>query len=236
MTAAVKRHQRAETTGNMATTQTSFFSNICSIIVHVCVIFLSASLIYVARPGSCNIFLTALFSWHPTFMTLAFILCMTEAISLFSSTKFPINVPTYPNKVAGHQKMQLAAGLLTLLGTSTIVFNKYRSNSNHLVSYHSWYGLATLILTILQTLYGLKMVNEMPVIKYNSKSFHLIFGLTTYFSGMTTIYLAFYSNWAVYVIDLRLVMMLKYSLIALFIVVVVNVFVRSSKKYRSSYS
>lgn len=159
---------------------------------------------------------------------------MTPGISLFSSTKFPIKLPTYPEKVNIHKLLQLFATVMALLGVSAIVANKYRNNASHLISYHAWFGLAAMILILLQSSGGLILLNEMPVIRYNSKIIHITLGLCTYLTGMATIYLAFYSNWVVYAIKSRIVIILKPATIVLVFMVVLNVIRRMNKKSRSS--
>ena len=159
---------------------------------------------------------------------------MTQGISLFSSTKFTIKATTYPERVNIHKLLQILANLLALLGVSAIVANKYRNNANHLVSYHAWFGLTAMILILIQTFGGLRLLNEMPIIPYNSKIFHIALGLCTYLAGMTTIYLAFYSNWVVHIINLKIVIIFKSATIVLVVLVVSNVIQRMKKKSKPS--
>ncbi|XP_035871411.1 cytochrome b561 domain-containing protein 1 isoform X2 [Phyllostomus discolor] len=139
-----------------------------------------------------------LFSWHPVFMALAFCLCMAEAILLFSPEHSLFFFCSRKARIGLHWVGQTLAILCAALGLGFIIASKTRSELPHLVSWHSWVGVLTLLATGGQALYGLCLLfpRAAGVSRVaRLKLYHLTCGLVVYLMATVTVLLAMYSVW-----------------------------------------
>uniref|UniRef100_A0A6I8NGY7 ascorbate ferrireductase (transmembrane) n=2 Tax=Ornithorhynchus anatinus TaxID=9258 RepID=A0A6I8NGY7_ORNAN len=131
-------------------------------------------------------------------MALAFCLCMTEAILLFSPDNSPFFFCPRKARVWLHWAGQTLVILCAAVGLGFIVSSKNRSELPHLVSWHSFLGTLTLTATGGQALCGLclrfpKMANVSSVARL--KLYHLTCGLVVYLMATVTVLLGMYSAW-----------------------------------------
>ncbi|XP_028925747.1 cytochrome b561 domain-containing protein 1 [Ornithorhynchus anatinus] len=163
-----------------------------AVLAHLVALGFTLFLAVLSRPG------TSLFSWHPVSMALAFCLCMTEAILLFSPDNSPFFFCPRKARVWLHWAGQTLVILCAAVGLGFIVSSKNRSELPHLVSWHSFLGTLTLTATGGQALCGLclrfpKMANVSSVARL--KLYHLTCGLVVYLMATVTVLLGMYSAW-----------------------------------------
>ncbi|XP_042318710.1 probable transmembrane reductase CYB561D1 isoform X2 [Sceloporus undulatus] len=146
-----------------------------------------------SRPG------TSLFSWHPVFMSIAFCLCLTEAILIFSpDSSFFFCPSSHKVKMLLHWTSQILALVATILGLIFIVSSKNRSELPHFVSWHSIVGLLTFVFACGQVLCGLCLCFP-QLLKISSMAwlqrYHTMHGLIVYLLATFTVVLAICSDW-----------------------------------------
>lgn len=104
---------------------------------------------YVAQPGS------SLFSWHPTFMSLAFTVLVTQGVLMLSPTQSLLgNYASRGKKVIGHWVLMLGAVVAALSGFAAIYFTKEKFGRPHFATPHGQVGLAVVIYLLVQCLAG----------------------------------------------------------------------------------
>ncbi|XP_028358551.1 cytochrome b561 domain-containing protein 1 isoform X3 [Phyllostomus discolor] len=131
-------------------------------------------------------------------MALAFCLCMAEAILLFSPEHSLFFFCSRKARIGLHWVGQTLAILCAALGLGFIIASKTRSELPHLVSWHSWVGVLTLLATGGQALYGLCLLfpRAAGVSRVaRLKLYHLTCGLVVYLMATVTVLLAMYSVW-----------------------------------------
>ncbi|XP_039604498.1 cytochrome b561 domain-containing protein 1 isoform X1 [Polypterus senegalus] len=145
-----------------------------------------------SRPG------TSLFSWHPICMSVAFCLCMTEGILLFSSEGSPFCFQSTKGKVRLHWVLQAVVVMSSVTGLAFIIASKNLSERPHLVSWHSLVGVGTMVATGCQVLCGVCLLFP-KLLKITSvarlKLYHATCGLVTYLLATTTVVLGMCSDW-----------------------------------------
>uniref|UniRef100_A0A2K6M416 ascorbate ferrireductase (transmembrane) n=2 Tax=Rhinopithecus TaxID=542827 RepID=A0A2K6M416_RHIBE len=162
------------------------------ILAHLVALGFTIFLTALSRPG------TSLFSWHPVFMSLAFCLCMAEAILLFSPEHSPFFFCSRKARIRLHWAGQTLAILCAALGLGFIISSRTRSELPHLVSWHSWVGALTLLATGVQALCGLCLLcpRAARVSRVaRLKLYHLTCGLVVYLMATVTVLLGMYSVW-----------------------------------------
>ncbi|XP_004582026.2 probable transmembrane reductase CYB561D1 [Ochotona princeps] len=162
------------------------------IVAHLVAFGFTIFLTVLSRPG------TSLFSWHPVFMALAFCVCMAEAILLFSPEHSLFCCCSRKARIRLHWTGQTLAILCTALGLGFIVSSRTRSELPHLVSWHSWVGVLTLLATSVQALWGLCLLcpRATRVSRVaRLKLYHLTCGLVVYLLATLTVLLGMYSAW-----------------------------------------
>ncbi|KAM6219517.1 putative transmembrane reductase CYB561D1 isoform 3-T3 [Rhynchocyon petersi] len=162
------------------------------ILAHLVALGFTVFLTVLSRPG------TSLFSWHPVFMALAFCFCMAEAILLFSPEHSPFFFCSRKARIWLHCVGQALAILCAALGLGFIISSRTRSELPHLVSWHSWVGILTLLATGGQALCGLRLLcpRAARVSRVaRLKLYHLTCGLVIYLMATVTVLLSMYSVW-----------------------------------------
>jgi len=154
--------------------------------------------VYLAKPGF------ALFPWHPTLMVLAFAVLMLEAILMFSPYSSLIPSASRAEKVRYHWILQVAALGSAILGLSAIYFHKERNKDNpvHFHSWHAKFGLASVILLIINCASGLGLLypnssffNPSGVKLWLRKKLHAVFGSLVFLVAACALILSLYTNW-----------------------------------------
>lgn len=165
---------------------------------HLTGLILTTTISVISRPG------TSLFSWHPVCMSVAYWLCMTEGLLLFSAEGSLCCCKSRKRKARVHWLCQTGGLLSALIGLAFMVASKTRSELPHLVSWHSVLGICTLVVTVLQAVCGLcilfpqllfpKLLHPPP---HPSKVrlYHTTCGLVVYFLATFTIVSAMFSDW-----------------------------------------
>ncbi|XP_023330251.1 cytochrome b561 domain-containing protein 2 [Eurytemora carolleeae] len=162
-------------------------------VVHIISLGLTAFVLYLSAPG------TDLFSWHPSLMTVAFALLLSQAIVLFSPESSLLLNSARSDKIQLHWILNLFAFFGTMGGFLAIYLNKEIAGKNHFTTWHGRFGLAAVIGTMITALWGLgaKYSSSLRSIMkpINIKLYHATFGLIVFCLGMSAISLACYSNW-----------------------------------------
>ncbi|XP_069679378.1 transmembrane reductase CYB561D2-like [Periplaneta americana] len=131
---------------------------------------------------------TSLFSWHPSFMTLGFVLLMAEAIMAISKDNIVVFLlPSLQNSTRRlHWILQGGAASCIIVGFTIIVVNK--GDRPHFTSLHGIVGLIAVIFTFLTciggifTLYSVKFKDWIKP-SYN-KLGHVLVGTLTFVLGV----------------------------------------------------
>jgi len=154
---------------------------------------ITAFIIYTAVPGS------DLFSWHPTLMTTAFCLLMSQAIAIFSPESSLLHNSQRSDKVQLHWILNLFAMLAAAGGFGSIYLNKEIAGRKHFTTWHGFCGLLTCIGVLLAGVGGLLAKYNVWIKNYvkpiNVKLYHATGALLVFTLAMTTMCLACYTNW-----------------------------------------
>ncbi|XP_028263051.1 putative transmembrane reductase CYB561D1 [Parambassis ranga] len=163
------------------------------IAAHVTGLGLTLVISMLSRPG------TSLFSWHPVCMSVAYCLCMTEGILLFSAEGSPFCFKSRKGKVRLHWFCQALVLIVAATGLGFMVASKNISERPHLVSWHSLLGISTLAATLLQAACGICVMFP-KLLRLSSppprlKLYHATCGLVVYLLAMVTVMTAMFSDW-----------------------------------------
>ncbi|XP_072308905.1 probable transmembrane reductase CYB561D1 [Eucyclogobius newberryi] len=170
----------------------AWMRRVAVIAAHVTGLSLTATVSVLSRPG------TSLFSWHPVCMSVAYWLCMTEGLLLFSEGSFCC-CKSRMRKVRVHWLCQALGLLAAVTGLGFMVASKRRSELPHLVSWHSVLGLCTVVVAGLQAACGVCVLfpKLLPLSSHPAKLklYHATFGLVVYCLATVTIVSAMFSDW-----------------------------------------
>ncbi|KAG7493872.1 cytochrome b561 domain-containing protein 1 [Solea senegalensis] len=163
------------------------------IAAHVTGLGLTLTISLLSRPG------TSLFSWHPLLMSVAYCLCLTEGILLFSAEGSPFCFKSRKCKIRLHWFCQALVLIASASGFGFMVASKNVSEIPHLVTWHSLLGVCTLAATVLQAACGvclnfpklLRLPSSLPKLKL----YHATCGLVVYLLSTVTVVSAMFSDW-----------------------------------------
>ncbi|XP_068568718.1 probable transmembrane reductase CYB561D1 [Cebidichthys violaceus] len=165
------------------------------IAAHVTGLGLTLIISLLSRPG------TSLFSWHPLCMSVAYCLCMTEGILLFSAEGCPFCFKSRKCKVRLHWFCQALVLIAAATGLGFMLASKNVSELPHLVTWHSWLGISTLTATVLQAACGVCLIfpkllrlSSSPL-RLKLKLYHATCGLLVYLLATVTVVSAMFSDW-----------------------------------------
>uniref|UniRef100_H3BZA9 ascorbate ferrireductase (transmembrane) n=2 Tax=Tetraodon nigroviridis TaxID=99883 RepID=H3BZA9_TETNG len=164
-----------------------------AIAAHVTGLGLTIIIGLMSRPG------TSLFSWHPVFMSVAYCLCMTEGILLFSAEVSPFCCKSRKFKVRLHWFCQALVLIFGITGLCFMIASKNLSEHAHLVTWHSLFGVGTLVATVVQAACGVCLM--FPKLSGLSSSlsrlklYHATCGLVVYLLATMTVVLSMFSDW-----------------------------------------
>lgn len=154
---------------------------------------ITAFMLYTAVPGA------DLFSWHPTLMTIAFCLLMSQAIVIFSPESSLLQNSSRADKIQLHWILNVFSILAAAGGFGSIYLNKEIAGKKHFTTWHGQFGLATCVGVILAALGGVAAKYSGTLRNYvrpiNIKLYHATGALVVFSLAMTTMCLACYSNW-----------------------------------------
>lgn len=164
-------------------------------VVHIISVAFTGFMIYLSNPGS------DLFSWHPTCMSVAFMLLLLQAIVLFSPESSLFPTTPKPDKVQLHWILHAFGTFSACFGFATVFLNKEVNNRKHFVSWHAKFGLAT-VLGVLAAIiggvcarYSTSTFMRKWIRPINTKLYHATAGMLVFMCAMATVALACYSNW-----------------------------------------
>ncbi|OWF55449.1 cytochrome b561 domain-containing protein 2-like [Mizuhopecten yessoensis] len=165
-------------------------------VAHIAATLLTAFMVYTAVPGS------SLFSWHPTLMTVAFVLLMFEAILVFSGQSSMILSQTRAYKAEVHAWVMGVAAICASCGFAAIYINKDMNHKNHFTSWHGFMGVLTLSYVLLQMIGGI-LLKYSGILRWlniqirlvDLKLYHATSGLVLFTAISATLILAFWSDW-----------------------------------------
>ncbi|GAB0096301.1 Cytochrome b561 domain-containing protein [Sergentomyia squamirostris] len=139
-----------------------------------------------------------LFSWHPTFMTIGYVLFMSEAILSFAENNFVTANRNFKWRVKIHWIMQTVGCACMVAGFGIILANKFINNKSHFHTNHAIVGLVTIILTVLVACGGVWTKYSYDLRQYlrpvYAKLIHSVFGTILYIFVVTTLILGMNSD------------------------------------------
>ncbi|XP_066559196.1 putative transmembrane reductase CYB561D1 [Amia ocellicauda] len=159
---------------------------------HVVALGFTIVITLLSRPG------TSLFSWHPTCMSFAFCLCVTEGVLLLSAEGSPLCLRSRQGRVRVHWVLQALAGVAAATGLGFIVASRNASGLPHLSSWHGLLGAGTLAATACQALCGLVLLFPQALQGPSLgrlKLYHATCGLLAYLLATGTVLLGMFSDW-----------------------------------------
>lgn len=167
-----------------------------------------------------------LFSWHPTFMSIGYLILMSQAVLTMSGASFFTHRCQHRTKVFLHWLLQAIAGVLITIASVCIFLNKVRLGKSHFQTLHGIFGLVTVCFTLasigggVTTKYAFQLRYYMRPIY--SKIVHGIAGTVSYLLAVATIGLGVYSHWFQEDNDanVRLALVVAIGTIALYVVTV----------------
>ncbi|GMH42529.1 hypothetical protein BSKO_10448 [Bryopsis sp. KO-2023] len=96
----------------------------------------------------------SLFSYHPVFMSLAYIVFMSEAV-IFATAFRKLDGEDRVHAIRNHMKLQIGAISCAVVGFGAIFYNKILHGKAHFQSYHGKLGLFTVVMSSVAPLAGL---------------------------------------------------------------------------------
>ncbi|CAK1578275.1 unnamed protein product [Parnassius mnemosyne] len=162
----------------------------------------------------------SLFSFHPSLMSLGWLMIMTSAINAITPGDLATEWMPIRLRSARHWVLQLLAVTIITVGFLVILSNKIINNKSHFATLHAKFGLASLIFMSLTSLggigalYSLKLKNYIAPIY--TKLLHASVGLLTLTLGVITILLGNFSHWWSFGEILRYFSMILVLLVMLF--------------------
>ncbi|XP_053689398.1 transmembrane reductase CYB561D2-like [Sabethes cyaneus] len=181
---------------------------------------------------------TVLFSWHPTFMSIGYLIVMSQAILSLSGANLLTYKRHHKTKLFLHWLLQVTGGVLITIAFVCIFVNKVRMGKAHFQTTHGLFGLITVIATLISisggvfTKYGYQLRHIMRPIY--SKINHGIAGIVTYVLGMITIGLGIYSVWFQEDNNAQVRLALLIGLIAIAVNVLINPITATISRIKSA--
>eukprot|EP00667_Euglena_gracilis_P018246 EG_transcript_19366 len=140
------------------------------------------------------------FNWHALLMTLAFVLVMNEGVFAFRLQNGEKVGPTSPHRHARklfHMGLNFLAVATGTAGITIIFVNHAQHGYAHLHSAHSWFGVATASLVLLQFLAGFYFfwfTTEHHQLKQRFLPHHRLAGKLILFLSLSTIALGLFEK------------------------------------------
>ncbi|XP_035903324.1 uncharacterized protein LOC118508030 [Anopheles stephensi] len=166
-----------------------------------------------------------LFSWHPTFMSIGYLILMSQAVLTMSGANYFTHRCHHRTKVFLHWLLQAVAGILITIASVCIFLNKVRLGKPHFQTLHGIFGLVTVCFTLASIGGGVTTKYAFQLRHYirpmYSKLAHGIAGTAAYLLGITTISLGVYSRWFQEDNDanVRLTLVIAIGTVALYVIV-----------------
>jgi len=161
-------------------------------IVHTCILTFGFIVIILAEPGC------SLFSYHPSLMSLGLMIFVLEAIVQMKDPRSPRN-PAW--RITIHWVFHTIGLTLALIAFYCIYMNKVELEKFHFVTWHGKFGIATLMVLIVQWnagwlakhSVGLSQITGINRITINK--IHKFFGVFASMSVAFTVLLGMHSTW-----------------------------------------
>lgn len=162
-------------------------------VVHLFSVAFTGFVFWVAVPGS------DLFSWHPICMTVAFMLLLLQAIVVFSPESSLFPTTARPEKVQLHWILHAFGLFSAVCGFGAVYLNKEIHERRHFASWHGTFGLVTVLGSFGVALGGLcakySQTFKRLIKPADLKMIHATGGMIIFLLAMTTVCLAFFSNY-----------------------------------------
>ncbi|XP_063708170.1 transmembrane reductase CYB561D2-like [Culicoides brevitarsis] len=164
-----------------------------------------------------------LFSFHPIFMAVGYLVLMFQAILSMSDLNCWTAKLNYKQRVTFHWILQAASLSCITIGFVAIFVNKVRLGKEHFHTLHAIFGLITYILTIIVACGGIWTKYSFQLRKYLKPVYvkinHSLMGVVVFGLGITTACLGVYSKWFLKVstTDMQLPLVTAMILCALYV-------------------
>ncbi|KAK7871930.1 hypothetical protein R5R35_009733 [Gryllus longicercus] len=140
-----------------------------------------------------------LFLWHPSLMTIGGFLLMAEAVMAMSQDNPICGRFGRSSRIQIHWILQALAASFIYIGFLVIVINKNLNNKHHFHTWHSIFGLITVIMVGMTSSGGVGALYSVRTKEFIRpaliKLIHNIAGIITYFFGAICMILSMYSDW-----------------------------------------
>eukprot|EP01120_Amphizonella_sp_Union-15-10_P009992 TRINITY_DN391_c0_g1_i1.p1 TRINITY_DN391_c0_g1~~TRINITY_DN391_c0_g1_i1.p1 ORF type:complete len:224 (-),score=16.20 TRINITY_DN391_c0_g1_i1:120-791(-) len=153
---------------------------------------------------------TEIFVWHPTLISLGYLFLMVQGTLLLLRPShlmsFFVGSSTRKQKISQHWYLQAFALLVLFSGFFSIWYSKVSKGRPHFTSWHSWFGVLALSLSVCQLFLGGYLY--FPWIKkflgitggrldLSLKKLHRISGMATFCTAVFSMVLGMWSTFAV---------------------------------------
>eukprot|EP01080_Neovahlkampfia_damariscottae_P000291 gene291-6705_t len=160
------------------------------------------------------------FSIHPILMTFTYGFLIIEGMLV--ARQMNIVPSEKKNLLDQHFYIQIVSLMISLFSFSIVYFHRYFLFKTHFKGFHSLFGISTILLTILNVIFGVLL--KYGYIKNKFKNYHVIIAYTCIYFGLFTLLLGFLTNyflnriWKIFLIIpfsfvLILISMISYPLI-----------------------
>ncbi|XP_045459373.1 transmembrane reductase CYB561D2 [Melitaea cinxia] len=186
--------ERTSETSNLVSSNNNAKPSYLNILSNICALLFTGIIFYCCFKNG-----TSLFSFHPTLMSLGWLIFMTSAVNAVTPGDLATEWMPIRLRSARHWVIQLIAILFIFIGFLVILSHKIINNKEHFTSLHGKFGLTSFIFMVstslggLGALYSLKLKNYLAPIY--TKLLHASFGLITFCLGTITILLGNFSVW-----------------------------------------
>ncbi|KPJ16867.1 Cytochrome b561 domain-containing protein 1 [Papilio machaon] len=207
--------ERTSETSNLVPPNSASSPSFLNLVSNVCALLFNAIILYCCFKDG-----VTLFSFHPSLMSLGWIILMSSAINAITPGDFATEWMPIRLRSARHWVIQMLAGVIILTGFFVILSNKIINEKSHFVTLHAKFGLASLIFMCLTSLGGVTALYSLKLKDYiapiYTKLLHASAGLLTFTLGIITILLGTLSHWWSYGEILRYTSMILVLLVMLF--------------------
>nr|XP_026491805.1 cytochrome b561 domain-containing protein 2-like [Vanessa tameamea] len=186
--------ERTSETSHLVSANNNSKPSYLNILSNICALLFTGIIFYCCFKNG-----VSLFSFHPTLMSLGWLIFMTSAVNAVTPGDLATEWMPIRLRSARHWVLQLVAVLFVLIAFFVILSNKIINDKEHFKSLHGKFGLASFIFMVCTSLGGLGALYSLKLKEYlapiYTKLVHASFGLITFCLGTITIILGTFSAW-----------------------------------------